>query len=120
MNSNSHFKTFRLLPILLIWFFACTPQAAGPLQNPQQFAEVYAKLLIAIEVDADSSVLARQDKNLKRAYADSILQSQGVPRQEFEMALKYYSAHPEQWQKIYARVIEILEEQNSAADSTKK
>lgn len=94
---------------------ACASQTTAPLQNPERFAEVYAKILLA---GGDPNMLQREDKKTKLARADSVLKSLGFDRQQFEAAVKHFSADPEQWQQVYTHVVAILEKQNNA-DTTK-
>jgi len=102
--------------LLLLILIACASKTTEPLQNPERFAEVYAKILLA---GGDLNLLQREDKKTKLARADSVLKSLALDRQQFEAAVKYFSADPEQWQKVYTHVVAILEKQNSAADTTK-
>lgn len=94
---------------------ACAPKTAEPLQNPERFAEVYAKILLA---GGDPNMLQHEDKKIKLARADSVLKSLALDRQQFEAAVKYFSAEPEQWQKVYTHVVAILEKPTSSADTT--
>ncbi len=99
---------------LSLWL-ACAPKTTEPLQNPERFAEVYAKILLA---GGDPNMLQHEDKKLKLARADSVLKSLALDRQQFEAAVKYFSAEPEQWQKVYTHVVAILEKPTSSADTT--
>jgi len=94
---------------------ACASKTAEPLQDPERFAEVYAKILLA---GGDPNLLQREDKKTKLARADSVLKSLALDRQQFEAAVHYFGANPERWQEVYAHVVAILEKQNSAADTT--
>jgi len=107
----------RLLYFWCIIFLACASKTTEPLQNPERFAEVYAKILLA---GGDPNLLQREDKKTKLAHADSVLKTLAIDRQQFEAAVKYFSENPETWQKVYTHVVVILEKQSSAADTTKK
>ena len=96
---------------------ACASKTTEPLQNPERFAEVYAKILLA---GGDPNLLQHEDKKTKLARADSVLESLAIDRQQFESAVHYFGANPERWQQVYTHVVAILEKQNSAADTTKK
>jgi hypothetical protein len=89
---------------------ACTSKESNPLQKPERFAEVYAKVLIATEVEGNSN-LNTADAAMRSARADSILSSLGVDRQQFAAAVKYFGEHPALWKEVYTQVVKILEEQ---------
>jgi len=105
---------------LLILALACSPETSEPLQDPARFAEVYAKILLANEMDIGSNVQKFEDDKTKLARADAVLRSLGFNRQQFEAAVKHFSERPELWQQVYAHVVKILEAQNTAADTTKQ
>ncbi len=103
-----------------ILIFACSSKTSEPLQEPERFAEVYAKILLANEMRLGSNVQKFEDDKTKLARADTVLRSLGFNRQQFEAAVKYFSERPELWQQVYAHVVKILEAQNTPADSTKQ
>jgi len=105
----------RLSFLLLLIMQACTSKTSEPLQNPERFAEVYAKILLA---GGDPNLLQREDKKTKLARADSVLKSLAIDRQRFEAAVHYFGAKPERWQEVYTHVVAILEKQNSALADT--
>ncbi len=110
---------FNLVGILFLWvnFFlallllGCAAKASNPLQEPERFAEIYTKVLLANEVETDFTQPKASDLSARAARADSVLRSLGVDRQQFEAAAKYFGEHPEHWQEVYAHVVKILEEQ---------
>ncbi|MDZ7405699.1 MAG: DUF4296 domain-containing protein [candidate division KSB1 bacterium] len=104
---------------MLILVLACSAKTSEPLQDPERFAEVYAKILLANEMRLGSNVQRFEDDKTKLARADTVLRSLGFNRQQFEAAVKYFSEQPELWQQVYAHVVKILEAQSTAADSTK-
>jgi hypothetical protein len=103
-----------------ILLFACSPQTPEPLQDPQRFAEVYAKILLANELRPGSNVQKFEDDKTKLARADTVLRSQGYNWPQFEAAVKHFSGRPELWQQVYAQVVKILEQENNPADTTKQ
>jgi|GEM_PF-2042210 len=105
---------------VLILLLACSPKTSEPLQDPERFAEVYAKILLANEMRPGSNVQRFEDDKTKLARADTVLRSLGFNRQQFEAAVKYFSERPELWQQVYTHVVKILEAQNTAADTTKQ
>jgi hypothetical protein len=103
-----------------ILILACSSKTSEPLQDSERFAEVYAKILLANEMRLGSNVQKFEGDKTKLARADTVLRSLGFNRQQFEAAVKYFSEQPELWQQVYARVVKILEAQNTAADTTKQ
>jgi hypothetical protein len=93
---------------------ACASKKPNPLQKPERFAEVYAKVLIATEVDGNSNLPHSGEAAVRSARADSILRSLGVDRQQFEAAAKYFGDHPALWKEVYTQVVKILEERTIA------
>ncbi len=107
----------RILFISSIFFiplFGCASKTSNPLQEPERFAEIYTKVLLANEVDADLTQPKANDVSARSARSDSVLRALGVNRQQFEAAVKYFSEHPERWQEVYTHVVKILEEQTTA------
>lgn len=104
---------------LALLLLGCASKASNPLQEPERFAEIYAKVLLANEVEADFGSLQANDANARSTRADSVLRVLGVERQQFEAAAKYFSEHPERWQEVYTQVVKILEAQTNA-DSVNK
>lgn len=105
----------RWLFLFLSLWLACATKTTEPLQNPERFAEVYAKILLA---GGDPNLLQREDKKTKLARADSVLKSLALDRQQFESAVHYFSANPERWQEVYTQVVAILEKSTNPADTT--
>jgi hypothetical protein len=112
------FPSFRLS----IFFFsfllllpACATKTSAPLQNPRRFAEVYAKILIANEMNSAPNLSRLDDNKLKLARTDSVLRALGFDRQQFEAAIKYFSEKPERWQKVYTHAVKILERETAAS-----
>jgi hypothetical protein len=89
----------------------CASKASNPLQEPERFAEIYTKVLLANEVEADFGSPQANDASVRAARADSVLRALGVDRQQFEAAVKYFGEHPERWQEVYTNVVKILEAQ---------
>lgn len=108
---------FNLVGILFLWmnFFlallllGCAAKASNPLQEPERFAEIYTKVLLANEVEADFNSPPANDASARSARADSVLRALGVDRQQFEAAAQYFGEHPERWQEVYTHVVKILE-----------
>jgi hypothetical protein len=103
---------FRMLLLVCGWIIplcGCTSKASNPLQEPERFAEIYTKVLLANEVDADLGSSQANDARARSARADSVLRALGVDPQQFEAAAKYFGEHPERWQEVYAHVVKILE-----------
>lgn len=98
---------------------ACVAKTDAPLQNPARFAEIYAQILIANEMDMPSHVPQLDDQKAKLARADSVLGSHGFDRQQFEAAINHFSGHPERWQEVYKRVIVILEKTTKTTEAAK-
>jgi hypothetical protein len=98
----------------LIGLIGCSSKATNPLQQPERFAEVYANVLIALEVDADSTSLSVKSTPTLSARADSVLRSLGIEPRQFEAAVKYFSEDPERWRKVYKHLVKILEDQASS------
>ncbi|MDZ7289084.1 MAG: DUF4296 domain-containing protein [candidate division KSB1 bacterium] len=124
MSNKSGFDLTRSRPcltafILLSALLGCDSKPSNPLQKPERFAEVYAKVLIATEVDADSTLSNSDHAAARFARADSSLRALGYNRQQFESAVKYFGEHPERWQKVYSQVVKILEEQTNVAEDKK-
>ena len=110
------FQFRQMLFIALGWLIplcGCASKASNPLQEPERFAEIYTKVLIANEVHADFGSPQANDANARSARADSVLRALGVDRQQFEAAVKYFGEHPERWQEVYAHVVKILEAQTN-------
>ncbi len=109
--------TFNSVGVLFQWaiffltllLYGCASKASNPLQAPERFAEIYTKVLLANEVEADFSSPLANDASARSARADSVLRALGVDRQQFEAAAKYFGEHPERWQEVYTHVIKILE-----------
>jgi hypothetical protein len=119
LQENVSGKMLLFSTILFILFPACGKQTTSPLQKTQKFAEVYAELLVAIEIEADSTAPVFTNRAARLPYADSVLRSLGYSRQEFESAIQYYRGRPERWQKVYTHVVKILEARNQSADTTR-
>jgi hypothetical protein len=96
---------------LTLLLLGCASKTSNPLQEPERFAEIYAKILLANEVDAD---FTQPQANAVSTRADSVLRALGVNRQQFEAAVKYFGEHPERWQEVYSHVVKILEAQTNA------
>lgn len=94
---------------LALLFPGCTSKASNPLQEPERFAEIYTKVLLANEVEANIGQPKINDVSIRAARADSVLRALGVDRQQFKAAVKYFGEHPERWQEVYAHVVKILE-----------
>jgi hypothetical protein len=103
----------------LILLIGCAPKASNPLQQPEYFAEVYAKILIATVVDADSILAARTHTTARSAVADSVLRSLGLEWRQFETAVKYFSENPKHWQEVYTNVVKILEDEHGRYERTR-
>jgi hypothetical protein len=95
---------FLALPLL-----GCASKASNPLQEPERFAEIYVKVLLANEVEVDFGSPQANDANARSARADSVLRALGVDRQQFEAAAKYFGERPERWQEVYTQVVKLLE-----------
>jgi hypothetical protein len=108
------FRMLLLVCGLIIPLHGCASKASNPLQQPERFAEIYTKVLIANEVEADFGSPQARDARARSARADSVLRSLGVDRQQFEAAAKYFGEHPERWQEVYTHVVKILEAQANA------
>ena len=94
----------------VILLVGCKPKTTPPLQQPERFAQVYVKVLLAIEVDGDSLLSKPEPIAATSVAADSVLRSLGFERQEFDAAAAYFSENPQKWQEVYANVVKILEE----------
>ncbi len=94
---------------LIIPLHGCASKASNPLQGPERFAEIYTKVLLANEVEADFNSPQTNDTHARAARADSVLRALGVDQQQFEAAIKYFGEHPERWQEVYSHVVKILE-----------
>jgi hypothetical protein len=103
---------------LALLLLSCASKASNPLQEPARFAEVYAKVLLANEVNADFTRPQANDVSTRAARADSVLRTFGVDRRQFEAAVKYFGEHPERWQEVYTQVVKILEEEQANAEKT--
>lgn len=116
LQRAAFFSVLRFSCLFLSLGLACASKETAPLENPERFAEVYAKILLA---GGDPNALQREDKKMKLARADSVLKSLAFDRQQFESAVHYFSANPERWQEVFTQVVAILEKSNNAADTTK-
>jgi hypothetical protein len=102
--------------IIFVWagclmsLAGCAQKPSNPLLEPERFAEVYAQVLIATQMNVDSTSLEAGSTTTKPAPADSALKALGVERRQFEAAVKYFGEHPKHWQEVYANVVKILEE----------
>lgn len=94
----------------VILLVGCKPKTAHPLQQPENFAQAYVKILLAIEVESDSLLSKPEPIATTSVAADSVLRSLGFERQEFDAAAAYFSENPQKWQEVYANVVKILEE----------
>lgn len=88
----------------------CKPQTTPPLQQPERFAQVYVKVLLATEVNGDSLLSKPGPIAATSVAADSVLRSLGFERRQFEAAVTYFSQNPQKWQEVYTNVVKILEE----------
>jgi hypothetical protein len=94
---------------LALLLLGCASKASNPLQEPERFAEIYTKVLLANEVEPDFSAPLANDASARAVRADSVLRVLGIDRQQFEAAIKYFGEHPERWQEVYTHVVKILE-----------
>ncbi|MCI0699214.1 DUF4296 domain-containing protein [candidate division KSB1 bacterium] len=95
----------------------CASKASNPLQEPERFAEIYTKVLLANEVEADFTRPQANDVSTRAARADSVLRALGVNRRQFEAAVKYFGERPERWQEVYTHVVKILEERTNTGST---
>jgi hypothetical protein len=87
---------------------SCEPEAV-------ETARVPDSVLVEVLVDLQ---LARATVELGLAEADdglvdSVLEARGVQRGDFEQTLDFYADHPEDYLKVYNRVIEVLAIENT-------
>jgi hypothetical protein len=111
-NPASLYRRYFFFYFLLL-HLACAFKPAAPLQNSERFAEVYAKILIANEINSEHNLPKLDDQAIKLARADSVLHALGFERQQFEAAVKYFSESPERWQEVYRHVVKILEQETT-------
>ncbi|MCG3121305.1 MAG: hypothetical protein ALAOOOJD_04344 [bacterium] len=110
-------RAFSVLGLLL--YLACASKPDAPLHNPQRFAEVYAQILLASQMNGNPPLPPQDESTVKLARADSVLHALGVERRQFEAAIEHFRQHPELWQKVYTHIVKIIETQNSLSDTTK-
>lgn len=102
------FSMFAITCVVLL--AGCKPKTTHTLQQPENFAHVYAKILLAIEVEGDSLRSNSEPIAARATVADSVLYALGFTRQEFEAATAYFSQNPQKWREVYTNVVKILEE----------
>jgi len=100
-----------MITSLFCWLVlaACTEKENNPLRQPIYFGKVYAHILYATHVTAPASAAVRPDSAWRRARIDSVLASRKLTRTQFTDAVQFFSADPEQWQKVYQIVVDELD-----------
>lgn len=53
----------------------------------------------------------RETKALSRELYDGIFRKHGITRADYDQSLRHYNQHPQQFTKMYTRVISILKDQ---------
>jgi hypothetical protein len=102
------FATIAVLLAVPLGAMSCEPE-------PVETARVPDSVLVEVLVDLQLSRatvelgLSEPDDGL----VDSVLEARGVQPGDFEQTLDFYADHPEDYLKVYNRVIEVLAIENT-------
>jgi hypothetical protein len=100
-----HLLTLTLLALAL----ACSRVPLGE----RAFARLLVDIHTADGVLSDARVAPASERE-KYMYYAGIFEKHGITRALFDSCVHYYSAHPDRYERVYARVSRVLEQRDSA------
>ena len=100
--------TLAVLAALVVFSVNCNGPERGYIISERRFIEVLADIHLADAIAVDNMNKNDTFTYDSAALYHSVLQKHKVTRAQFDSTMVYYSAHPEDFQEIYNKVISRL------------